>query len=184
MQYETYVDIHSRNHRRKPEYELQTFYGRLEHIISFRLSTAAAVTALNLDAPTTIVFGVLLFGPSLAAFLGFVHTHFIHRSTLPNYLHSTKSYAVVTGASDGIGKALAVELVKRGFNLVIHGRNAVKLGGVKAELDRLGTGNDVRMWIADAGVDLSWESIPEELQGLEITVLVNNVGGAQVLTTK
>lgn len=40
------------------------------------------------------------------------------------------SWAVVTGCTDGIGKALALELAKRGFNIVLIGRNKNKLEDV------------------------------------------------------
>ena len=36
---------------------------------------------------------------------------------------SEKGYAVVTGASRGLGKAFAEELAKRGFNLVLISTN-------------------------------------------------------------
>lgn len=37
------------------------------------------------------------------------------------------SWAVVTGSTDGIGKALALELASRGFNLVLISRSMEKL---------------------------------------------------------
>ena len=36
-------------------------------------------------------------------------------------------WAVVTGCTDGIGKAVALELASRGFNLVLISRNIEKL---------------------------------------------------------
>ena len=44
------------------------------------------------------------------------------------------SWAVVTGASDGIGRALAVELARRGFNVVAVARTKSKLDDVVAEI--------------------------------------------------
>ena len=58
-QFETFVDIHKSKRRRKPEFELQTFYGRLEYIFVLRLDTPQAMTAFNLDAPTTIVLAAI-----------------------------------------------------------------------------------------------------------------------------
>ena len=37
------------------------------------------------------------------------------------------SWAVVTGASDGIGKGVCMELAARGFNIVLIARNITKI---------------------------------------------------------
>jgi 17beta-estradiol 17-dehydrogenase / very-long-chain 3-oxoacyl-CoA reductase len=44
------------------------------------------------------------------------------------------SWAVVTGCTDGIGKAFALELASRGFNLVLISRNIDKLNGTSKEV--------------------------------------------------
>ena len=43
-------------------------------------------------------------------------------------------WAVVTGASDGIGKALAMELAKEGFDIVLIARNKDKTEAVAKEI--------------------------------------------------
>ena len=43
-------------------------------------------------------------------------------------------WAVVTGASDGIGKALAMELAKEGFDIVLIARNQEKTEAVAKEI--------------------------------------------------
>lgn len=63
---------------------------------------------------------------------------YLRPSKLPRYLHTKNSqpaWALVTGASDGIGKAFAHSLAEAGFNVVIHGRNPSKLAVVLAELE-------------------------------------------------
>ena len=47
-------------------------------------------------------------------------------------------WAVVTGSTDGIGKAYAKELIKRGMNVMLIARNSEKLEQVKTELGRDG----------------------------------------------
>jgi len=42
--------------------------------------------------------------------------------------------AVVTGATDGIGKAYAIELAKRGMNIVLISRSAEKLQAAAQEI--------------------------------------------------
>ena len=44
------------------------------------------------------------------------------------------SWALITGASDGIGKAYAQELASRGFNIVLMARNQEKTDNVSNEI--------------------------------------------------
>ncbi|KAB5565743.1 hypothetical protein PHYPO_G00245030 [Pangasianodon hypophthalmus] len=67
-------------------------------------------------------------------------------------------WAVVTGATDGIGKSYAEELARRGFSMVLISRSQEKLDDV-----------------ASPSIDI-YPKINAELAGLEIGVLVNNVG--------
>ena len=92
---------------------------------------------------------------------------------------------VVTGATDGIGKAVAKELYLRGFNLILHGRNANKLERVSDEIRSAGsTKKDVRLWVADANsADVNFEGAAKQWDGLQITLVVHNVGGAPVRET-
>ncbi|WP_114011748.1 SDR family NAD(P)-dependent oxidoreductase [Cohaesibacter intestini] len=41
---------------------------------------------------------------------------------------------LITGATDGLGRATAVALAKQGHNIIAHGRNAEKLDKLKAEI--------------------------------------------------
>ena len=43
-------------------------------------------------------------------------------------------WALITGASDGLGKQYAFELAKEGFNIILMARNKQKLLGVAKEL--------------------------------------------------
>ncbi|KIX05795.1 uncharacterized protein Z518_03767 [Rhinocladiella mackenziei CBS 650.93] len=107
----------------------------------------------------------------------------LHSSKLSRYQHTTsggKSWALVTGASDGIGKGFAQELCSRGFNVVLHGRNEKKLAGVKDELEKEFK-CEIRLLVLDAAAD--WNPTSEStvlavLKDLTLTVVVNNVGGS------
>ena len=85
--------------------------------------------------------------------------------------------ALVTGASRGIGRAIALELAKRGFDVAVHyGKNREKAEAVAAEIEALGRralvlGADLADPESPAGLVAEAE---EGLGGLG--VLVNNTG--------
>ena len=107
-------------------------------------------------------------------------------SNINKYLRSHEgqtSWAIVTGASDGIGAGLAAELADHGFNLVLHGRNPDKLGRVRDSILKEHTGVQIRNVIVDASKvtpDMI-DEIVQSVNSLPITVLINNVGGAGAL---
>jgi 17beta-estradiol 17-dehydrogenase / very-long-chain 3-oxoacyl-CoA reductase len=49
---------------------------------------------------------------------------------------SAPGWAIVTGASSGIGKALAFEFAKGGFHVFLTGRNEAALADVAAECSK------------------------------------------------
>jgi 17beta-estradiol 17-dehydrogenase / very-long-chain 3-oxoacyl-CoA reductase len=112
--------------------------------------------------------------------------YFLYPSTLGRYLRDyqgEKSWALVTGSSDGIGKGIAHELSSHGFNVVLHGRNAEKLSRVQASLLAEYPKVQVRKVIADAGsfTASAIDDVVANLQDIHLTVLVNNVGGTAAL---
>lgn len=84
-------------------------------------------------------------------------------------------WAVVTGATDGIGKAYAEELARRGFAIVLISRTQEKLDDVAKAIESK-YGVETKTVTADfSAVDI-YPKIQEGIAGLEIGVLVNNVG--------
>ncbi|XP_062582426.1 very-long-chain 3-oxoacyl-CoA reductase-like [Saccostrea cucullata] len=86
------------------------------------------------------------------------------------------SWAVVTGSTDGIGKAYAQELARKGINIVLISRSEAKLQEVANEIEKESR-VQTRIIVADfsKGLEL-YDSIRNQLAGLEIGTLVNNVG--------
>ncbi|XP_068128174.1 very-long-chain 3-oxoacyl-CoA reductase-B-like isoform X2 [Hyperolius riggenbachi] len=84
-------------------------------------------------------------------------------------------WAVVTGASDGIGKCYAEELARRGFDVVLISRTQEKLEKVAKEIERQ-TGRKTRIIQVDftGGLEI-YTKIEEGLRDLDIGILVNNV---------
>jgi len=86
-------------------------------------------------------------------------------------------WALVTGASAGIGEALAVELAAAGVNLVLTARRQDRLEALAARL-----GGEFKVQTKIIVADLEQPDAPEKLftategAGLPIDVLVNNAG--------
>ncbi|KAK3715247.1 hypothetical protein LTR37_007214 [Vermiconidia calcicola] len=107
---------------------------------------------------------------------------FYRPSGLHKYRHSEAgSWALVTGASDGIGHSFAEELSLRGFNVLLHGRNQKKLEGVRGRLLAQSPDRSVEIVVADTSKnDGGYSTVVDKVKTLpgKLTVLVNNVGGA------
>lgn len=90
----------------------------------------------------------------------------------------TKPVALVTGASEGIGRATAKALGKAGYRVGVTARNAAKLDAIIDDLQRSGVVAAGRPAdVADpAQVDALMSHIREQLGPIE--VLVNNAGVA------
>jgi 3-oxoacyl-[acyl-carrier protein] reductase len=84
--------------------------------------------------------------------------------------------ALVTGSSDGIGKAIAIGLAREGAKVIIHGRNADKARRVVEEIKSIGgdCGESVGELNSDAGVEQIVRGCISFAGGVD--VLVNNAG--------
>lgn len=89
-------------------------------------------------------------------------------------------YAVVTGATDGIGKAYALSLAKRGMSIILISRTESKLQAVAEEIDSKNyKGVEKTKYIVcdySKFDEAERARVAKELEGLDIGVLINNVG--------
>lgn len=96
---------------------------------------------------------------------------------MPVPLPSPDSRAVVTGASQGIGEALAHELAARGHHLIITARRAEVLERVAARIaERHGVTVEVRP--VDLAEPVQRASLADELAGRDVSILCANAGTA------
>lgn len=84
-------------------------------------------------------------------------------------------WAVVTGASDGIGRAFAVEAAAAGLNLVLVARRAAPLDALAADLQRR-HGIVCRVLPADLGHPDAMQRLASETSELEVGLLVAAAG--------
>lgn len=87
------------------------------------------------------------------------------------------AYAVVTGASSGIGEAIARNLARRRIPQVLVARSSEKLKALATELSKL-SGMDTRALPLDLALPESPERLFSETEGkgLRVGLLVNNAG--------
>lgn len=88
------------------------------------------------------------------------------------------SWAVVTGATDGIGREFAMQLAAKGFNIVIVSRSVDKIKYLVKDLERAYPGIKTCYYSMDflyADAE-QYEGLATLIQHLDVAVLVNNVG--------
>ena len=85
-------------------------------------------------------------------------------------------WAVITGASSGLGAIFAEHLAKRGLSLVLTGRDRPRLAAVGDRVRHITPGIDVELVVGDLGTGAGVEALLHHLDGRVIDVLVNNAG--------
>ena len=86
----------------------------------------------------------------------------------------TGKWALVTGASRGIGAETALALAKQGCNLLLHSRRTESLCAVKEKAEAFGV--EVKTFAADFSVPDAADALLEQiaLTGTPVDILVNN----------
>eukprot|EP01105_Mastigella_eilhardi_P025621 TRINITY_DN7022_c0_g1_i1.p2 TRINITY_DN7022_c0_g1~~TRINITY_DN7022_c0_g1_i1.p2 ORF type:complete len:319 (+),score=101.51 TRINITY_DN7022_c0_g1_i1:34-990(+) len=125
------------------------------------------------------VIGLVVMLKWLVGFVGFVRTYFLRgSSTFSQYKDAgADNWAVVTGSSEGIGKAYAIALAKRGFNLCLYALGEEQLHNLSEKLkSEYGVKVIYREVNFVTAPQSTWDEIRKTLSELNIAVLVNNAG--------
>ncbi|KAI8967617.1 hypothetical protein BDF20DRAFT_900311 [Mycotypha africana] len=130
---------------------------------------------------TTTVFaaiGVAYIGYKLLSLLKTVFDVYIAKGTsLKKFGAGQGSWAVVTGATDGIGKEFALQLAKNKFNIFLISRTPAKLEAVAKEIsDKYGVETKIYAMDFTKGDALDFNNLSTQLNAIRVGVLVNNVG--------
>ncbi|OBG78121.1 MULTISPECIES: SDR family oxidoreductase [unclassified Mycobacterium] len=83
------------------------------------------------------------------------------------------NWAVVTGASSGLGAIFAEQLARRGHSLILAGRDEARLQQVR---QRITANTEIELVVGDLGTDAGVEGLIARLDGRAVDVLVNNAG--------
>jgi 17beta-estradiol 17-dehydrogenase / very-long-chain 3-oxoacyl-CoA reductase len=86
------------------------------------------------------------------------------------------SWVLITGASDGLGKAFAQELAQYGFNLLLVSRTQEKLSRLQTELETFGI--QARTVCADLSdsSEQTYSRIAAAAQDVDLSIVINCVG--------
>jgi 2,3-dihydroxy-2,3-dihydro-p-cumate dehydrogenase len=90
--------------------------------------------------------------------------------------------AIVTGSSQGIGKAIAIGLAQAGATVLVTGTNPGRTKSVAEEVTQL-TGRETDYFIGDLSKDENVTAMVEKVihKWDKIDILVNNAGGGVIL---
>lgn len=92
-------------------------------------------------------------------------------------MENKKGYALITGASSGFGKAIAMDLADEGYDLILLARREDKLIELKKAIYEKHSALHVETITADVRVyDILKQKFNETLKDKRITVLINNAG--------
>ena len=131
--------------------------------------------SLALENWKLLIFLYLLF-----SLIRFIYTNFFRKRLNLKRRFGEDSWALVTGATDGIGKAICEELAKEGFNIILVSRNIEKLKRVKEELLKLNPKIKTHEIEYDFNLKNGLEDYLTTFSKLQdnydISILVNNVG--------
>lgn len=128
--------------------------------------------------------GELVALSALLSILSFAWRHFLRPS---KDLRKYGKWAVVTGATDGIGKAYAFELARKGLSVLIISRTQSKLDATAEEIRSKHSGIEVRTLAIDfssfgAPKDPLRAKVAAAIDGVDVGVLINNVGASRRTT--
>nr|XP_043624101.1 very-long-chain 3-oxoacyl-CoA reductase 1-like [Erigeron canadensis] len=122
------------------------------------------------------LLGFVSFFKTSTSILKWVYVNFFRPA---KNLKKYGSWALVTGSTDGIGKAFAFELAKKDLNLILVGRNPSKLDDVSNEISSKFPKIQVKKVVFDLSSDdmsQGIKKISEEIEGLDVGILINNAG--------
>jgi 17beta-estradiol 17-dehydrogenase / very-long-chain 3-oxoacyl-CoA reductase len=116
--------------------------------------------------------------------LYFFYRHYIRPSKDLKSRYGLNSWVLVTGATDGIGKGLALSFAKLGFNIVLVSRTKSKLDAVADEIKKATEFTvEIKCIEFDFTKRYTLEQYKESFQELynyDLSILINNVGWTEI----
>ncbi|KAA8498855.1 Very-long-chain 3-oxoacyl-CoA reductase [Porphyridium purpureum] len=123
--------------------------------------------------------GAVALARVLGGLAGWLLRYFLRPNAAPaSYAAFRGEWAVVTGASQGVGEGFVRELAKRKMNVVLLARSEEKLKTLAADVERQNTGIKTKVirFDFDSATAKDYAALEASLKDLNVSVLVNNVG--------
>jgi len=157
-------------------------------MISNNISDTLTTVTTFLKQHPNIALGLTIYGGwSLAAialnFLQFLYQTFLESGlSLKKFGAKKGRWAVVTGATDGIGLEFAFQLSKAGFNVFLASRSEDKLASLAKDIEsRFNVQTKYHAIDFSKRDPAAYAKLAEALSSVDVGVLVNNVGKSHVM---
>ncbi|EDR09116.1 uncharacterized protein LACBIDRAFT_192627 [Laccaria bicolor S238N-H82] len=112
----------------------------------------------------------------------FLQTFILPGTNLRKFGAKKGAWAVVTGATDGIGREFSLQLAKAGFHVFLVARNEALLASTAAEIEQKYGVSTATHSIDFSKADKSaYNSLGSSLGSVDVGVLVNNVGKSHAM---
>ena len=135
------------------------------------------------SSPCACTFGLTLIGGVYLLYnafklIMFLKMNYFTKLNIKTRYAKAGNWAVVTGASDGIGFAMAKDLARRGLNVCLISRTKSKLEDAATQIKTKYPNVEVKIIEFDfqSATGATYDKLQKELEALQIAVLVNNVG--------
>ncbi|CEJ89994.1 Putative Very-long-chain 3-oxoacyl-CoA reductase [[Torrubiella] hemipterigena] len=124
--------------------------------------------------------GSLFLATKLWSYLQLVLSAFLLPGTNLRKYGKPGTWAVVTGASDGLGKEFAEQLASKGFNLILVSRTLAKLETIANAIEEKYAAKSIKVKILAMDFaeddDEDYDALAKLIKGLDVGILINNVG--------
>ena len=134
------------------------------------------VWLLNL---TVWCFGLFTFAQCCIGFAQYINKNLIRRPLDLTERYGKRSWAVITGATGGIGEEFCKQLAEKEFNIVLMSRNKERLEASEKRIKLCYPMIETRIIQADFSESMTpefYQNINAQLEDLDISILVNNAG--------
>jgi len=144
-------------------------------------SAHGGIPSFILDLPIWFVSGVILLGLAVLIRWTFIlaHKFYVYFVRPSKNIKKYGKWAIVTGCTDGIGKAIVEEFAIKGINVVLISRTQAKLDEQARALE-----SKFSIQTKTVAVDFSqqsasiFEPVKAAIKDLDVGILVNNVGAS------